>query len=163
MKVRSPIPKKHARIEIIPLIDIMFFLLASFMMVSLSQTHMKGIRVNLPSPNAPPQPPDAPKDYVAIRVTEGGLVYFDNAPVMMDDVQGKLYQLHEANKDIKVSLSAEMLATHGDVISLLDKIRLAEITKIGYQIKAASATGAPGTVPAPPAPGAPPPPPPPPK
>ena len=49
MRVASPIPKKHARIEIIPLIDIMFFLLASFMMVSLSQTHMKGIRVNLPS------------------------------------------------------------------------------------------------------------------
>ena len=56
MKMRSPIPKKHARIEIIPLIDIMFFLLASFMMVSLSQTHMKGIRVNLPSANAPPPP-----------------------------------------------------------------------------------------------------------
>ena len=74
MKMRSPIPKKHARIEIIPLIDIMFFLLASFMMVSLSQTHMKGIRVNLPSANTPPPPPDQPKDYVSIRVTEGGLI-----------------------------------------------------------------------------------------
>ena len=42
MRVASPIPHKKARIEIIPLIDIMFFLLASFMMVSLSQVHMKG-------------------------------------------------------------------------------------------------------------------------
>ena len=42
MHVTSPIPHKKARIEIIPLIDIMFFLLASFMMVSLSQVHMKG-------------------------------------------------------------------------------------------------------------------------
>ena len=49
MQVASPIPHKKARIEIIPLIDIMFFLLASFMMVSLSQVHMKGIKVNLPS------------------------------------------------------------------------------------------------------------------
>ena len=81
MKMRSPIPKKHARIEIIPLIDIMFFLLASFMMVSLSQTHMKGIRVNLPSANTPPPPPNDDKDYVSIRVTEGGLIYFDNVPV----------------------------------------------------------------------------------
>src|SRR4030088_1102398 len=125
MKMRSPIPKKHARIEIIPLIDIMFFLLASFMMVSLSQTHMKGIKVNLPSANSPPQPPDTKKDYVAIRVTEGGLVYFDNVMVLTDDVLPKLFQLHEQNADIKVSLSAETLATHGDVISLLDKIRLA--------------------------------------
>ena len=45
----SPIPHKKARIEIIPLIDIMFFLLASFMMVSLSQVHLKGIKVNLPT------------------------------------------------------------------------------------------------------------------
>ena len=158
MKMRSPIPKHHARIEIIPLIDIMFFLLASFMMVSLSQTHMKGIRVNLPSANSPPQPPDQPKDYVAIRVTEGGLIYFDNVPVLTDDVLDKLYKLHEQNPNIKVSLSAEMLATHGDVITLLDKIRLAKITKIGYQVKTAAVQGAPGTV-APPGPAAPPPPP----
>ena len=156
MRMRSPIPKKHARIEIIPLIDIMFFLLASFMMVSLSQTHMKGIRVNLPSANSPPQQPNEKKDYVSIRVTEGGLIYFDNVPVLSDDVLPKLYQLHEQNPDTKVSLSAEALATHGDVITLLDKIRLAKITKIGYQIKTASAQGAPGTV-APPNPPAPPP------
>ena len=157
--MRSPIPHKKARIEIIPLIDIMFFLLASFMMVSLSQTHMKGIRVNLPSANTPPPPPNEKKDYVSIRVTEGGLVYFDNANVLDSDILPKLYQLHEANKDVKVSLSAETLALHGDVIGLLDKIRLAGITKIGYQIKSASVTGAPGTVPPPGPPGAPPPPP----
>ena len=75
MKMRSPIPHKRARIEIIPLIDIMFFLLASFMMVSLSQTHMKGIRVNLPSANVPPPPPNEKKDYISVRVTEGNLVY----------------------------------------------------------------------------------------
>jgi biopolymer transport protein ExbD len=157
MRMRSPIPKKHARIEIIPLIDIMFFLLASFMMVSLSQTHMKGIAVNLPSSNSPPPPPQDKKDYVSIRVTEGNLIYFDNVAVMSDDVQGRLLKLHEQNKDIKVSLSAETLATHGDVIAVLDKIRQAEITKIGYQIKPATVTGAPGSVP-PPGPGAPPPP-----
>jgi biopolymer transport protein ExbD len=158
MRMRSPIPKKHARIEIIPLIDIMFFLLASFMMVSLSQTHMKGIRVNLPSANSPPQPPDKPKDYVSIRVTEGNIIYFDNVMVLTDDVMGRLYELHKQNPDVKVSLSAEPLAMHGDVITVLDKIRQVKITKIGYQIKTASVQGAPGTV-APPGPAAPPPPP----
>ena len=157
MKMRSPIPKKHARIEIIPLIDIMFFLLASFMMVSLSQTHMKGIRVNLPSATSPPPADPNVKDYIAIRVTEGGLIYFDNQNILDDDVLPRLLQLYQQNKDIKVSLSAEMLATHGAVITLLDKIRLSGITKIGYQIKAAAVTGAPGTVPPPSAPPPPPP------
>jgi biopolymer transport protein ExbD len=158
MRVRSPLPKKHARIEIIPLIDIMFFLLASFMMVSLSQTHMKGIRVNLPSTNTPPPPPNQQKDYVSIRVTEGGLVYFDNAPVLDQDVMPKLFQLQKANPEVKISISAETLALHGDVITLLDRVRSVGITKIGYQIKTASVTGSAGTIPAPP-PGAPPPPP----
>ena len=157
MRMRSPIPHKKARIEIIPLIDIMFFLLASFMMVSLSQTHMKGIRVNLPSPNyVPPANPE--KDYVAIRVAEGGLIYFDNVPVPFDEVHQRLYRLYEANKEVKISLSAETLALHGDVIGVLDRVRSVGITKIGYQIKTASVTGAPGTVPVP-APAAPPPPP----
>jgi biopolymer transport protein ExbD len=158
MKVRSPLPKKHARIEIIPLIDIMFFLLASFMMVSLSQTHMKGIRVNLPSANTPPPPPNEKKDYISIRITEGGLVYFDNAPMLDQDVTPRLYQLHEANPDVKVSISAETLALHGDVITLLDRVRAVGIQKIGYQIKTAATTGSAGNVPPPP-PGAPPPPP----
>jgi biopolymer transport protein ExbD len=153
--MRSPIPHKKARIEIIPLIDIMFFLLASFMMVSLSQTHMKGIRVNLPSANTPPPPPDQVKDYVSIRIAEGGLIYFDNAPVNFDDVHPRLFKLHEANPGVKVSISAETLALHGDVIGVLDKVRSVGIDKIGYQIKTAAVTGAPGTVPAPPPPGAP--------
>jgi biopolymer transport protein ExbD len=157
MRMRSPIPKKHARIEIIPLIDIMFFLLASFMMVSLSQTHMKGIRVNLPSANSPPPPPNEVKDYISIRVAEGGLIYFDNVNVNFDDVKGRLMKMYEANPNVKVSISAEQLALHGAVIGVLDKVRDVGITKIGYQIKTAAVTGAPGTVPAPP-PGAAPPP-----
>src|SRR6476646_4074959 len=148
MRLSSPVPHKRARIEIIPLIDIMFFLLASFMMVSLSQTHMKGIRVNLPSPNTTANPnPD--KDYVSIRVTEGGLIYFDNAPVNDDEVMPRLYQMATANKDVKVSISAEQQALHGDVIRVLDRVRSAGITKIGYQIKTAAPTGSAGTIPPP--------------
>ncbi|MBA2269377.1 MAG: biopolymer transporter ExbD [Chthoniobacterales bacterium] len=148
--MRSPIAKKHARIEIVPLIDIMFFLLASFMMVSLSQTHMKGIRVNLPSPGTPPQQLDpTKKDYVSIRVTEGNLIYFDNAAVSDEQILPQLYELHRGNPQIKVSISAEQNALHGDVITLLDRVRSAGIEKIGYQIKTAAPSGSEGAVPAP--------------
>ena len=155
MRIASPIPHKRGRIEIIPLIDIMFFLLASFMMVSLSQTHMKGIRVNLPSVNSPPPPPNQPKDYVAVRVTAGNLTYFDNQPISDAEVLPRLYELHKSNPDIKISISAEEQALHGDVIQLLDRVRKVGVQKIGYQIKPAQVQGAPGTVP-PPAPAPPP-------
>ena len=150
MRLSSPIPHKRARIEIIPLIDIMFFLLASFMMVSLSQTHMKGIRVNLPAAVAPP--PSQVKDFVSIKVREGNVVTFDNQVVTDDQVLPRLYQLHQANPEIKVSISADLLAMHGDVIAVLDKVRSVGINKVGYQIRAAGDQQQPG------APGAPPPP-----
>jgi biopolymer transport protein ExbD len=162
MQLASPVPKKRARIEIIPLIDIMFFLLASFMMVSLSQTHMKGIRVNLPAAIAPP--PSQVKDYVSIKIQEGNAVYFDNLYVSDDQVLPRLFELHRGNPDIKVSLSASLMAMHGDVIAVLDKIRSAGIKKVGYQIRAAGApTVQPGAPPAQPGAAPPPPPPPPPK
>ncbi len=154
MRLASPVPKKRARIEIIPLIDIMFFLLASFMMVSLSQTHMKGIRVNLPAAIAPP--PSQVKDYVSIKIQEGNVVYFDNQPITDDQVLPRLFELHRANPDIKVSISASLMAMHGDVITVLDKVRSAGITKVGYQIRAAGApTAQPGAAPPPPPPPAP--------
>lgn len=154
MRIGSPIPKKHARIEIIPLIDIMFFLLASFMMVSLSQTHMKGIRVNLPSQSTAPPPP-GPKDYVSLRVAAGPVYYWDGQFVPDDQLMPRLLALHQQKADVKVSISAEPMAMHGDVIGLLDKVRQVGIEKVGYQIRTGSAQGAPG------APGAAPPPPPP--
>ena len=152
MTLSSPVPHKRARIEIIPLIDIMFFLLASFMMVSLSQTHMKGIRVNLPAAQGPP--PSGVKDFVSVKVLEGNAVFFDNQYVPEDQVLPRLFELHRGNPNIKLSLSAAPTAIYGDVIGVLDKVRQVGITKVGYQIRAAAGAGG-----AAPPPGAPPPPP----
>jgi biopolymer transport protein ExbD len=150
MQLGSPIPKKRARIEIIPLIDIMFFLLASFMMVSLSQTHMKGIRVNLPS--GPPPATQQKKDYVSIKVREGNVVTFDDRIIPPDQVLPQLYQLHQGNPEIKISISADGMAMHGDVITVLDEVRRVGITKVGYQIRTAGPAGGgqPGAPPPPP-------------
>ena len=161
MRLASPVPHKRARIEIIPLIDIMFFLLASFMMVSLSQTHMKGIRVNLPAAVGPP--PTGIKDFISIKVLEGNAVFFDNQYVEDGQVLPRLFQLQRANPNIKISISATPMAIYGDVIGVLDKVRIAGITKVGYQIRAASAPVAGAVAPAPGGAAPPPPAPPPPK
>jgi biopolymer transport protein ExbD len=48
MKLSTPYPPKKPRIELIPLIDVMFFLLASFIFVSSSVVQLEGIRVDVP-------------------------------------------------------------------------------------------------------------------
>jgi len=174
MTFTSPVPKKRARIEIIPLIDIMFFLLASFMMVSLSQVHMKGIRVNLPAIVAPTQPlptPD-PKDRVSLFVDPDGVVHFDKEVVTDGDVMPRLLALSKGNPNLKLFISADREALHGEVMKLLDRVRSAGIEKIAYEIKikhgapgapgVPGVPGVPGAAGAPVAPGGAPPPPPPP-
>jgi Biopolymer transport protein len=159
MRLSSPVPHKRARIEIIPLIDIMFFLLASFMMVSLSQTHMKGIRVNLPAAVGPP--PSGVKDFVSIKVLEGNAVFFDNQYVAMTKSSRNFINSTGRIRDIKISLSAAPMSMYGDVIGVLDKVRSVGITKVGYQIRAAAGPGGQAPPAGPPPAGAPPPPPPP--
>jgi biopolymer transport protein ExbD len=96
------------------------------------------------------------KDYVSIRVGSGNAVSFDGQYVQDEQIMSQLYRLHEANPGIKVSISAEGMARHGDVITILDKVRRAGIQKVGYQIRPASAgpagPAAPGAPPAAPPP-----------
>ena len=150
MRVASPLPHKKARIEIIPLIDIMFFLLASFMMVSLSQVHMKGIKVNLPSIKAvaQPTPPPNKKDYTSLFIDADGLVHFDTQVLADGDVTPRLLQLYNGNHEAKVFISADKEALHGDVVKLLDRVQSVGITHVGYEIKV-KAGAAPGAPPAP--------------
>jgi len=100
MRVSSPIPHKKARIEIIPLIDIMFFLLASFMMVSLSQVHMKGIKVNLPT-GASGQS-QSKRDYISVSVDSNGNPYFDKQMMTYEALTARWGAVHQENPEAKV-------------------------------------------------------------
>src|SRR5213595_225292 len=113
MRVTSPVPKHKARIEIIPLIDIMFFLLASFMMVSLSQVHMKGVKVNLPKGSSGDT--QNKKDYVSFSVDKDGYIYFDKDRINYEDVPSKLKPLFATNPEAKIFIRADYDTLHGNV------------------------------------------------
>src|SRR3979490_3168825 len=139
MKVASPIPKKHARIEIIPLIDIMFFLLASFMMVSLSQTTMKGMKVALPTGASGKT--QSKKDYVSLSVDKDGYYYFDKTKIALEEILPKLQQVYRTNPDAKIFVRGDQEAVHGNVTRMLDQIRSSGFTKISFEIKSRAGAG----------------------
>ena len=146
MKMRSPIPKKHARIEIIPLIDIMFFLLASFMMVSLSQVHMKGIKVNLPVGSSGET--QSKRDYISVSVDTNGNFFFDKEEVKREEMQSRLQKVHQSSPEAKVFVRGDRDTVHGNIIQLLDMLRAAGFYKISFEIKSEALKGvpaAPGT------------------
>jgi biopolymer transport protein ExbD len=134
MRVSSPIPHHKARIEIIPLIDIMFFLLASFMMVSLSQVHMKGMKVNLPSGQTGET--QAKNEYISVSVDRDGHPYFDKEEMRSyDDLLARLKQVHSENPEAKVFIRGDADTVHFNIIRVLDTLRSAGFYKVAFEIK----------------------------
>jgi biopolymer transport protein ExbD len=139
MQLTSPISKHHARIEIIPLIDIMFFLLASFMMVSLSQVTLKGMKVNLPV-GASGEVQNK-KDYVSLSVDKDGYYYFDKTRIALEEILPKLQQVYKTNPEAKIFIRGDQEAVHGNVTRMLDQIRSSGFSKISFEIKSKAGAG----------------------
>ena len=137
--MRSPIPKKHARIEIIPLIDIMFFLLASFMMVSLSQVTLKGWKVVLPEGSSGKV--QSKKDYVSLSVDKEGTYYFDKQVIKLEEILPKLQQVYKTNPEAKIFIRGDAEAVHGNVTRMLDQIRSSGFLKLSFEIKSSVGKG----------------------
>ena len=142
MTVHSPIPHKKARIEIIPLIDIMFFLLASFMMVSLSQVHMKGIKVNLPSGVSGQT--QTKREYISVSVDKDGHYFFDKDEVADEELRNRLLRVHESAPEAKVFVRGDRDSVHLNVTHALDIIRSVGFYKISFEIRSESLKGVPG-------------------
>jgi biopolymer transport protein ExbD len=141
MRLTSPIPHKKARIEIIPLIDIMFFLLASFMMVSLSQVHMKGMKVNLPTGQSGET--QSKRDYISVSVDKDGHAYFDKQEMNYDELFVILKKTYADNPDAKVFVRGDAETVHGNIIRVLDILRSSGFYKIAFEIKSEAAKAIP--------------------
>jgi biopolymer transport protein ExbD len=142
VRVSSPVPHKKARIEIIPLIDIMFFLLASFMMVSLSQVHMKGIKVNLPTGQSGETQPK--NEYISVSVDANGNPYFDKEEMNYEQLTDKLRKVYQENPEAKVFVRGDADTVHFNIIRVLDILRSVGFYKVAFEIKSEALKNAPG-------------------
>src|SRR5688572_5551894 len=134
IKLGSKLPQDHeARIEIIPLIDIMFFLLAAFMLVSLSMVNMKSVQVNLPT--ATTATADTKKDFVNLSIDRAGAIFFDQQPIGPNELAQRLAVMRKTNDALRVFISGDREARHGDVIRVLDFVRSAGVEKVAFEIR----------------------------
>jgi biopolymer transport protein ExbD len=141
VRLGSKLPQNHeARIEIIPLIDIMFFLLAAFMLVSLSMVNSKSVKVNLPT--ATTATSDSRKDFINLTIDQTGAIFFDKQPVGANELVQRLSTWHSTNSNVRVFISGDQEARHGDVIRVLDLVRSIGIEKVAFEIREEKSAGA---------------------
>ena len=134
VRLGSKLPQDHeARIEIIPLIDIMFFLLAAFMLVSLSMVNMRSVKVNLPT--ATTATPDTKRDFINLSIDRTGAIFLDQQPVGANELAQGLAALQRTNVNLRVFISGDRDARHGDVIAVLDLVRGTGIEKVAFEIR----------------------------
>ena len=133
MKIPLPTSRRKARIEIIPLIDVIFFLLATFMMISLSMIKNQGINVNLPTARTSASE-DRSKS-VTITVAESGDVYLNKEKIAFSVLPQELKELKAQDPDLKVFINGDAKAYFESAIKVLDEVRGAGITKVAIQTK----------------------------
>jgi biopolymer transport protein ExbD len=137
MKIGSPVPHKHARIEIIPLIDIMFFLLASFMLASLSMIKLQSVKVNLPE--AATAKRDFTPDILNIGVDKAGDVYVEKTQLSLPELSGYLSNRFRVNTNSPVYITADTDARHGAITRVLQVVYGSGVRKVSFSISPPSA------------------------
>jgi biopolymer transport protein ExbD len=135
MKIRTPIPEKKSRLEIIPLIDIMFFLLASFMMISLQMQIVRTVKANLPTATLAASSPKP--DIVNVLVNRDGQVSVDKKIISFIELNSLLTNRFNLNPNLPVYITGAKDATHGSVLYVLDLVKRAGIQHVAIAVKAA--------------------------
>ena len=141
MKIRTPIPEKKSRLEIIPLIDIMFFLLASFMMVALEMSKTENIKVNLPPASQSKQ--DYRPDMVNIAVDKSGAAWLEKKRISLSELAAVLKDRFHANPDVPVYISGDRDTLHGDMVKVYQTVRAVGIQKVAFMTESKQASSAP--------------------
>jgi biopolymer transport protein ExbD len=122
----------EARIEVVPLIDIMFFLLASFMMVSLSMTQIQRVNLTLPTSSSAVAETKAPPIHLAID--QHGVITWDSNIVTPTEITQRLVEL-TPDENTRVLIGADQDCRHQHVLTVLDAVKAARIEKVSFETK----------------------------
>ncbi len=119
---------KKARIEIIPLIDVIFFLLATFVLFTISLNKSNGISVKLPT--AETSEPRDPNGTVTISVTDEGTVAWNKDLITLDEFTQRLLQFKQEQPDGRILINGDEHAFFAQAIYVVDEARKAGFSRV---------------------------------
>lgn len=131
MKLRKERGYRRGRIEIIPMIDVMFFLLVTFMLASLSMQSLNSITVNLPQGDAPNL---QHKEPVALTITRDSKIFLDRTPTTLATMAFALKRMLQG-QDQGVVINADGGAPEGIVVEAMLQARRAGVEHFLIAVK----------------------------
>jgi biopolymer transport protein ExbD len=101
MKLRRLKKSKKGRIEIIPMIDVMFFLLATFMLASLSMQRLNGLAVDLTHGKADHVQVE---NQITVTITHDNLIFLNKEPILLSELKSRLQSmLRDTDKSVIIA------------------------------------------------------------
>lgn len=125
-------PAKRARIEIIPLIDVIFFLLATFVLFTLSLNRILSLPVDLPQAK-PSVRTEKDDDLIVIQISEQGTAYWNKELIAYSEIEGRLRLALMGNASPRVLITGDDRARYGGAVMAFDEVRKAGITQVSIE------------------------------
>lgn len=122
MKLRNLRSGRQPKLMIIPMIDIIFFLLVFFIMSTLYMVDQQIIPVDLPQ--AASAQSEKPRS-VAVAVTKEGRILFDQEDIPLELVKKRVQMELTKQSDPVFVLRSDKMAEYGKVVAVLDELKLA--------------------------------------
>jgi biopolymer transport protein ExbD len=117
--------ERHARIEIIPMIDVMMFLLVFFVLISINVLPALGLKVTPPSSAHPDKVVERTR--VTIGIDRAGDTYLDGKPISLSELPERLRSLASEDKPLAVVISGDEGAGLQNLVSVLDALKAAKV------------------------------------
>lgn len=132
MKLRSLRVENHPELMIIPMIDIIFFLLVFFMMSTLSMVQQQTIPVSLPQATAAQQ--DKPSS-INVTVLENGSVMFNQEEIPLSLLAKRVNLEMGKQSDTVFILRGDKQAAYGQVVVVLDELKKAGAQRVSVAVE----------------------------
>jgi len=130
MKLPDAIPEKRAQVPIVPLIDVVFLLLAAFVVATLSMTMVKGLDVELPAARGEVNEGDV----ILIVVSADNEISVGGEAMTIDEAAARASEM-AARSDLPIVIRGDEVSDLGRTIGLIDALRLLGVKKLSFQVK----------------------------
>ena len=127
-------PKRHARIEIIPMIDVMMFLLVFFVLLSINVIPSRGLSTTLPQSSSAAQV--NPEKPVVVTITRDGALQVDGADTTLEALGARVKEKAGDVVKAQVTLKTDEGTLMQRVVDVMDALKAASISKISIATRA---------------------------
>ncbi len=132
MRIKTGYENRRARIELLPMIDVVFLLLVFFIYAMLSMVTHRGLRVELPT-SATAQVDQ--RRFLSITITAGNRILLEEAEVRLDDLAGRVRALKRREQHLAVFIRGDARSDLGVALEVLDRLRAAGIYEVSFEAR----------------------------